>query len=69
LFIEKTNNYDKINIIDINQILGFFQWVHAQRGVTYPNIWKNYETLILDKMLDQLNGKNLAIITHRYSHA
>lgn len=62
----KTSN-ERLNIIDINQILSFFQFVEAQKGIKYDKIWSNYETLILT-MLETLDGKNLAIITHRFSH-
>lgn len=62
---DKSN--ERLNIIDINQILSFFQFVELQKGIKYDKIWAKYESLILT-MLDSLDGKNLAIISHRYSH-
>jgi hypothetical protein len=59
---------ERFNIIDINQILSFFQYLEVQKGIKFDNIWKKYETYIL-AMLDSIDGKNLAIITNRYSHS
>ena len=32
-------------------------------------MWKKYEKVILDNFVNTLDGKNLAITTHRFSHA
>jgi len=42
--------------------------VEKQKGISYEKIWKRYEAIILDSMLESLDPKNLTIITHRFSH-
>jgi hypothetical protein len=43
--------------------------VQREHGTEYPKIWSKYEKVILESLLDTIDGKNLAIITHQYSHA
>jgi hypothetical protein len=43
--------------------------VQRERGTEYPDIWTKYEKVILESLVDTIDAKNLAIITHQFSHA
>lgn len=61
---------ENLNVIDINQILSFFHAVQQQTGVDYKKAWARYEQAMIGHMLTtEIDGKNLAIIAHRFSHA
>ena len=60
---------ERLNIIDVNQILSFFQFIEQSQGLKYTAVWAKYEALILGHLMSSLDAKNLALIAHRFSHA
>jgi hypothetical protein len=68
LIQSQNNPKEKVSIIDINQTLSFFQSLEAQKGVSYPAVWKRYEQLILSSHVNELDPKNLAMLANKYSH-